>query len=50
MKVSIIVPAHNEEKLIGKTLSSLYQILKESGLNYEIIAVDNNSTDKTLEL
>jgi glycosyltransferase involved in cell wall biosynthesis len=50
MKVSIIVPAHNEEKIIGKTLSSLYQILKESGLNYEIIAVDDNSTDDTLKV
>jgi glycosyltransferase involved in cell wall biosynthesis len=50
MKISIIVPAHNEEKIIGKTLSSLYQVLKESGLNYEIIAVDDNSTDKTFRV
>jgi glycosyltransferase involved in cell wall biosynthesis len=50
MKVSIIVPAHNEEKVIGKTLSLLYRTLKQTRLDYEIIAVDDNSIDKTLKV
>jgi len=50
MKVSIIVPACNEEKIIGRTLFSLYRTLKKSRLNYEIIAIDDNSTDNTLKI
>ncbi len=46
---SIIVPAHNEEKLIGETLSHLaaLQYPKE---HYEVIVVENGSTDKTFEV
>jgi glycosyltransferase involved in cell wall biosynthesis len=44
--VSIIIPARNEEKLIKKCLSSL---LNQKHSNYEIIIVDDDSTDKTLE-
>jgi glycosyltransferase involved in cell wall biosynthesis len=50
MKISIIVPAHNEEKIIGKTLSSLFRTLEKSKLNYEIVAVDDNSDDNTLKI
>jgi glycosyltransferase involved in cell wall biosynthesis len=50
MKISVIVPAHNEEKIIGKTLSSLFKTLEKSKLNYEIVAVDDNSNDDTLKI
>jgi glycosyltransferase involved in cell wall biosynthesis len=43
-KVSIIVPARNEEKLISKCLDSL---LKQDYGNYEIIAIDDSSEDST---
>jgi len=33
MKVSIIVPTHNEERIIGKTLSLLYRTLKQTRLD-----------------
>lgn len=47
--ISVIVPAHNEEKYIHKTLSSV--IKQDYGSqNYEIIVVDNNSTDRTKEI
>ncbi|MBA3749617.1 MAG: glycosyltransferase [Nitrosopumilus sp.] len=45
--VSIIIPARNEEKFIQMCLSSL---LNQHYNNYEIIIVDDNSTDKTLEI
>ncbi len=44
--VSIIIPARNEEKLIKKCLSSL---LNQTHSNYEIIVIDDESTDKTIE-
>ncbi|BBE42031.1 Glycosyl transferase, family 2 [Conexivisphaera calida] len=43
-KVSVIVPAHNEEQYIGNTLASL---LEDTYPNKEIIVVDDGSTDKT---
>jgi chlorobactene glucosyltransferase len=43
-KVSIILPARNEEKFIEKCLFSL---LEQDYENYEIIAIDDRSEDKT---
>ena len=44
MKVSVVIPAYNEEKYIGKALESLNkQIVKAD----EIIVVDNNCQDDT---
>jgi len=54
MKVSIIMPAYNEEKRIGDTLraySDYFSIVKKKdGLDYEILVVVNNTTDKTEEI
>ena len=47
-KVSVVIPAFNEEKYIKNTLESL--IDQDTNLEYEVIVVDNNSTDKTLEI
>ncbi len=46
MDYSIIIPAHNEEKYIGKTLDSLRNL---TGAAYEVIVVANGCTDKTEE-
>lgn len=45
--VSIVIPAYNEEKYIGSCLESISKL--ETKLNFEVILVDNNSTDKTVE-
>lgn len=47
MKVSLIVPAFNEEKFIGQLLDS---ILAQTYQPDEIIICDNKSTDKTVEV
>ncbi len=53
-KVSIIIPAYNEEKRIGKTLetySAYFDVLrKRKELDYEILVVINNTRDKTEEI
>ena len=43
-KVSIILPARNEEKFIGKCLDSL---IKQDYDNYEIITINDSSNDTT---
>ena len=45
--VSVIVPAYNEELVIKNTISSLLQSDYEQ---YEIIVIDDGSTDKTSEI
>lgn len=47
MRLSVIIPAHNEEKFIAKTLSA---VLKQEYPDFEVIVVDNASTDKTAEI
>lgn len=43
---SIIIPAHNEENIIDKTLICLQKINYPSD-RYEVIVVENNSSDST---
>ena len=47
MKVSIIIPTYNEEKNIEACLESLFKQLYR---DFEIIVVDDGSSDKTLEV
>jgi glycosyltransferase involved in cell wall biosynthesis len=47
MKVSIVMPVHNEEKYIKSCLDSL---MRQSEKADEIIIVDNNSTDDTVSI
>lgn len=47
MNISLIIPAYNEEKYIGACLQS---VAKHGGTLFEIIVVDNASTDKTSEI
>ena len=46
-QISVIIPAHNEERYLGKTLDSLRQ---QNFLNYETIIVCNGCTDQTAEV
>lgn len=53
MKISIVIPAFNEEKLIGATLQSIHLSTKafhQRAWETEIIVCDNNSTDGTAEI
>lgn len=50
MYLSVIIPCYNEENRIGKTLEAIYAFLKEKSYTWEIIIVDNGSTDGTRNL
>jgi dolichyl-phosphate beta-glucosyltransferase len=45
---SIVIPAFNEEKLIGITLQSLLDHFIKNKLEFEIIVVDDGSSDQTV--
>jgi glycosyltransferase involved in cell wall biosynthesis len=47
-EMSVVIPAFNEEKNIRKTLDSL--VKQKLSVPFEIIVVNNNSTDKTAEV
>ena len=49
IKLSVIIPAHNEEKRIERTLLDVDSYLEKQNYEYEIIVVDNASNDKTFE-
>lgn len=46
--VSVVIPAYNEEELIGKCLDSL--VAQKTTEQFEVVLVDNNSTDNTSKI
>jgi len=50
MKLSIVIPAYNEEGSIEETLTSLYDELQNEQIDHEIVVVNDNSKDNTLGL
>ncbi len=47
MKLSIVIPAHNEEQVIRPTLEALAGHLEPEGIDYEVCVVDDGSRDAT---
>jgi dolichol-phosphate mannosyltransferase len=47
MKLSVIIPAHNEENCIEKTVRDLYTTLNAELIEHEILIVNDNSSDRT---
>ena len=50
IKISIVIPAHNEEKYIGKCLESILKASKPFENQVEVIVVLNRCTDRTEEI
>lgn len=50
MKLSVIIPAYNEETRIASTLEEIDRFLEKQNFDYEIIVVVNNSKDRTFEV
>jgi glycosyltransferase involved in cell wall biosynthesis len=48
--ISFIIPAHNEEELLGRTLVAIQQSARVVGEPCEAIVVDDASTDRTAEV
>jgi dolichol-phosphate mannosyltransferase len=50
MKLSIVLPAYNEEGSIIETINTLYAKLYEEKIDHEILIVNDNSKDNTLKI
>jgi dolichol-phosphate mannosyltransferase len=50
VKLSVVIPAYNEEGSIEGTLRDLSAALGEAELDYELLVVDDNSRDRTADL
>jgi dolichol-phosphate mannosyltransferase len=50
MKLSVVIPAHNEEGCIQDTIDSLVLALSQEGIVHEILVVNDNSKDQTESL
>lgn len=48
--ISFIVPAHNEAEELAATLAAMHQAAGAVGRAYEVIVVDDASTDRTAEI
>src|SRR5690242_18352392 len=45
--LSVVIPAHNEEGHIAETVQGLVAAFREAGITYEILVINDNSTDST---
>ncbi len=48
--LSVVIPAYNEEGSIAPTVTDLHRMFSESGIQGEILVVDDGSTDSTAAL
>lgn len=50
MKLTVLIPAYNEEKRIAETLKNVDSYLEQQSYDYEIVVVVNGSSDRTYEV
>ena len=50
LKLSVVIPAHNEVESIGETVETTAAELEEAGIDYELVVIDDASGDGTGEV
>ena len=45
--LSVVLPAYNEELMVGKTCQVLHDVLSGAGISYELVLVNDGSKDNT---
>lgn len=48
--ISVVLPAYNEEAVVGRLIDEIQSVMRETGLPFEIVLVDDASEDKTAEI
>ncbi|GAB6180754.1 hypothetical protein JCM14036_20730 [Desulfotomaculum defluvii] len=46
-KLSLVIPLYNEQENVERVVAELQQALEQEHINYELVLVDNGSTDNT---
>lgn len=49
MRISIVIPAHNEAEILTNTTAAIVEGLRARGVDFELWIMENGSTDTTLE-
>lgn len=49
MKLSVVIPAYNEAESLPETVIAIYEELLKNDINHEILIINDNSKDNTLE-
>lgn len=47
MKLSVVIPAQNEEGSVGETVEGVVSVLEREGIEYEVLVIDDGSEDST---
>lgn len=50
MDISVVIPLYNEEESLPELTSWIEKVMRENGYSYEIIFVDDGSTDRSWEI
>ena len=48
--LSIVIPAHNEKNRLPKTLEQVFRFMEEQPFTFEVIIVENGSSDGTFDI
>ncbi len=49
-KVAVLIPAYNEGRVVGQVIKDLHRALVKAKFNFEIVLVDDGSSDETAKL
>lgn len=50
MKLSVVIPAYNEEESITETIEQIEEVVGKINIQYELLIVNDNSKDNTLQV
>jgi dolichol-phosphate mannosyltransferase len=50
VKLSVVIPAHNEEGSIGATVEAVVERLERESIDYEVLVIDDASSDSTADV
>ena len=50
MEISIVIPVYNEDESLPELLAWIERVMQENDLSYEVILVDDGSTDRSWEV
>jgi glycosyltransferase involved in cell wall biosynthesis len=50
MEISVVIPVYNEDESLPELLAWIDRVMRENSLSYEVILVDDGSTDRSWEV